>query len=369
MDSREVLVNELRTKVLSRLSELGFRKLPDGRLEPPSESKDVLRNLQRKIVEKNIQAQKDWIQKNLHKYLRYLADGVDIIPEKVSPFLVEVKDSFQAGLFRLATLTWSVPLALGIGKRIRYLIIDTSNGKLMGIVSLMSPMIDMPARDSFLKLHNCDKTIIVNKMLEANIIGAVPPYNMLLGGKLAALSVVSNEIRDIYVHKYGGELIAITTMSALGRSSIYNRLKYHDIKIAEKIGYSGGHGIFHLEEFYEDFCQLIEAFGKKPYGRMQNIPSWRIKNIRRALKLLGLPPTLTHHGIRREVYLFRIIDNLEEYVTKCSDATPIYRNMPFKALADYWKERYMLPRAARTTEWKSFRRDNIISMIYTTLLN
>lgn len=77
-------------------------------------------------------------------------------------------------------------------------------------------------------------------VMDAFVLGAVPPYNELLGGKLVAMLAASAEVRHAFKARYSGsiglisgetfsgDLALITTQSALGRSSMYNRLGMAD---------------------------------------------------------------------------------------------------------------------------------------------
>jgi hypothetical protein len=68
---------------------------------------------------------------------------------------------------------------------------------------------------------------------DAQRVGALPPYNQLLGGKMTSITLVSDEIRDKYAEKYVGkktlikgrelpaDLLFITTTSAFGKGTIY----------------------------------------------------------------------------------------------------------------------------------------------------
>ena len=72
--------------------------------------------------------------------------------------------------------------------------------------------------------------------MDAFVLGAAPPYDLLLGGKLVALLATSREVQDLFHERYGNrvtligqrdpqaQLALLTTTSALGRSSVYNRL-------------------------------------------------------------------------------------------------------------------------------------------------
>jgi hypothetical protein len=75
--------------------------------------------------------------------------------------------------------------------------------------------------------------------MDAFVLGAVPPYSSLIGGKLIASLVASQEVGDAFDAKYGTRpgvisqraknprLVLVTVTSALGRSSVYNRLRLH----------------------------------------------------------------------------------------------------------------------------------------------
>ena len=73
--------------------------------------------------------------------------------------------------------------------------------------------------------------------MDAYVVGAVPPYADLLGGKLVASLIASEEVGNKFQERYAGSqglisgqhkqarLTLVTVTSALGRSSMYNRLK------------------------------------------------------------------------------------------------------------------------------------------------
>src|SRR5262249_37203992 len=154
-------------------------------------------------------------------------------------------EQWHSDLFRLARLTWSLPFSRGYGRRLRFLVLDEANEKLIGVIGLQSPPLDFAARDRRFKYPNGKKIEFVNQTMDIYTLGAVPPYNRLLGGKLIALAAASNEVQESYKRKYNGRvtemennilpshLVALTTTSAFGKSSIYNRLKYKDRLIAQ----------------------------------------------------------------------------------------------------------------------------------------
>jgi len=195
-----------------------------------------------------------------------------------------------------------------------------------------------------------------------------------LGGKLIALVAASDEVRSAYQRKYSGRrtelekrvlpphLIALTTTSAFGRSSLYNRLRYNGIAIAESLGYTEGYGIFHLMELYPLFREFLESQGVSTRGGFGAGPRRKWQTVVRALERLGLSADLLRHGVKREVFLFRLVDNLEGYM-EGRESEPRYRNLPFADLVAWWRERWLLPRAERVDGWRTWRKEEIRDML------
>lgn len=205
-------------------------------------------------------------------------------------------------------------------------------------------------------------------------LGALPPYNRLLGGKLVALAAVSNQVREDYHNSYFGRktemedrvipanLVALTTTSAFGRSSIYNRLKFNDILIAESLGFTNGYGNFHLQRLYPYFKEYLAAEEISIQGGYGTGPkrSWQL--IRKALDKIGIPEDLLRHGIEREAFLFRLIDNLEDYL-EGKTKTPIFRDLPFNELSYFWKERWLIGRSQRVDGWHKWESEDVVKSL------
>ncbi|GIV72024.1 MAG: hypothetical protein KatS3mg049_0580 [Caldilinea sp.] len=251
---------------------------------------------------------------------------------------------------------------------------DCANNKLIGLLALQSPPLSFPARDRLFHYPPGRKTELVNQTMDIQTLGAVPPYNRLLGGKLVALIAASDEIREVYWRKYFGRvtemeqrslpphLVALTTTSAFGRSSLYNRLSYNGTIIAESIGYTEGYGTFHLMELYPLFREFLESQGISTRGGFGTGPRRKWQTMVRALDRLGLSSDLLRHGIKREVFLFRLVNNLEAYM-EGRDTEPHYRNLPLSELVAWWRERWLLPRAERVDGWREWRREEIKSRL------
>lgn len=361
---------ELRTIVIQRLRDAGFLFTDDGVLVAPSHDKEAVRALHQPATNELIAQHQSWLRQHLDHYLPFFADGHEVDPTQIRPVLREVTDLHDARLFRIACLLWSIPLSKGYGRRLRFVVMDQQNEKLIGVLAVQSPPLSFPARDRLFQYPLGRKTELVNQTMDIHTLGAVPPYNRLLGGKLVAYAAASNELRAAYQRKYTQRkttmeqrilpphLVALTTTSAFGRSSIYNRLKWRDTWIAESIGYTEGYGSFHLRELYPLFRAFLEHHGVSTRGGFGVGPRRTWQTIVRALERLGLSASLLRHGVQREVFLFRLIDNLEEYL-EGRITEPSYRDLPFDMLVEWWRERWLLPRLQRVNDWQTWRKTSL----------
>jgi hypothetical protein len=148
------------------------------------------------------------------------------------------------------------------------------------------------------------------------------------------------------------DLLFITTTSAFGRSSIYNRLKYNDDMIAEKLGYTEGYGSFQIpDDLYERLIMLLEASGDNTERGYGNGPSRKLKLINLACRRLGLA-NYSYHGIKREYFSFPLVHNLRQVISQ--QEKPDWKNYSFNDLANYWHERWLVNRAERNDQWRTY---------------
>ena len=315
----------LKRKVRAHLRKLGFDKASDGSLCPPSSSKQTVRELhadQRKALLRSDQA---FVKQAFPKLKHHFADGSEINPERICPELELIAAStWQSDLFRLASLSWSVPVSYGFGRRLRYLVWDRSNDRLMGIIALGDPVFNLKARDDLVGWNVAERGKRLVNVLDAYVLGAIPPYNMILCGKLVSCLVRSREVRADFAERYGdtrgiisrkkkkAQLVMITTSSSLGRSSVYNRLTLGDQRYFESIGYTQGWGHFHVPKGL--FEELRNYLRKRKHKYVDGHwfgqgPNWRLRTIRAAFDALGFKADLLRHGIGREVFVCELARN------------------------------------------------------------
>jgi hypothetical protein len=296
---------------------------------------------------------------------RYFPQPARIEPSRITPCLIPVTpSSLEEKLFKVARGYWSMPYSKGYGRRMRFVVMDTYHEALIGIIGLQSPSADLACRDQYLGVPREQKLSIVNNTLDAYTVGATPAYAPLLAGKLVAGFLCSPRIRQEYWRTYGHRettqlkqripqpLLAITTASAFGRSSIYNRLRDAERTLAKPLGYTQGFGTLHLEEVYPMMVEwLIQAKKYVPAG-FGNGPKVRWQNICNTLVGLRLPMEHLSHGIQREVFLFELVNNLLDV---CRDgATPDPIAFDDDSWGRHWLDRWALPRAQRYPDWYEF---------------
>src|SRR4029079_5050801 len=102
-------------------------------------------------------------------------------PTRVMPRLELIDaDTWQSDLFRLATFSWSVPVSAGFGRRLRYLVWDDSNSKLIGGIALGDHVFNLKVRDELIGWTVHDRSSRLVNLMDAYVLGAVPPYSHLL---------------------------------------------------------------------------------------------------------------------------------------------------------------------------------------------
>lgn len=303
--------------------------------------------------------------RNLAQHKSYFPSGAKIEPDKIRPVILPVAPrSLEERLFRTLRGYWSMPYSKGYGRRLRFIVMDAHHEAVIGIIGLHSPSADLACRDQYLGLSKPDKLAIVNNTLDAYTIGASPTYAPLLGGKLVAGLLHSNVIRQEYWRQYGGKrttqlsgripqpLLAITTASAFGRSSIYNRLRFHEKCLAKPLGYTKGFGTLHLEAVYPEIAGWLRRSGKFVPAGFGNGPKVRWQNIVKVLADLNIPRNLLEHGIKREIYIFELVENLQAV---CQEGQlPEVVDFNDEEWGEYWKGRWCLPRVARSPDWYEF---------------
>ena len=213
---------------------------------------------------------------------------------------------------------------------------------------------------------------------DVSICGAVAPYNELLCGKLVALLLASKEVRDLYAHRYGGQVSVIasqmagraiskpadlrvlTTTSLYGvGSSQYNRLNLravdhdgldHDLRW-DSIGRSktGGFGTLHLgadtAHALRQMAQNLHT-SRRVNNRFGEGTSPRLRQIREGLDALGISSdSVLHHATPRLFYACELgADARTSLMGMASDQS---ESATVATIAKAWRRRWLDGRIRR----------------------
>lgn len=328
--------------------------------------------MHRTAVEHRIDCARGGLIRKENHLLGLIANGTEVVPTKISPRLIEVApDSEGELLFRYASLHWSIPVSSGYGRRIRFLVRDEQNGKLMGIIGLGDPVYSLGPRDQWIGWSQSERKKRLQNVMDAYVLGAVPPYSFLLCGKLIAMLAASDTIRSAFARKYGGErslikrnlhdgrLALITTTSALGRSSVYNRLRLGGGLLYESVGFTRGSGDFHFSNGLYGALTKFAVANCEPTAKQERWGTGfrnRREVIRKCLHALELPRNWAYHGIEREVFMVPLARNTREFLTGFHSRLLWYHRSATDVF-DHFCKRWMFPRASWDRRFQYWRRE------------
>lgn len=218
------------------------------------------------------------------------------------------------------------------------------------------------------------KAGLSSQIADVSVCGAVAPYNTLLGGKLVALLMVCEEVRDAYRSRYSGqvsiissqmagraiyrpaELKALTTTSLYGNgSSQYNRLRLraadyaildHDIEWRE-LAKTAGYGTVHLGPTTVRVLREVSERmhrARRINHRFGEGASPRLRQIREALEALGIDSTdVLHHATPRIFYGCEMHPGAIEELMGLYPGTES-RSHPAAVIASLWRQRWLIRR-------------------------
>jgi hypothetical protein len=313
------------------------------------------------------------IKENENEFIEnFVADGSEVIPSEIKPQLIAIHSAEQSLLFRWIKLHWSIPISAGYGRRLRYIVKDKSTDKVIGILGLADPVFALKDRDSYIGWNQKTKINNLKCIMDGFVIGAIPPYSNILGGKLIASLASSNRVYRDFKSKYYNtralisgkrfkkNITLVTTTSAYGKSSMYDRIRIPDGSEYLHAGWTSGSGEFQFlngtyQKLYE-LSSLLKVSGKKK--------SWGtgVRNrrvvVRAALKSIGLSEDLLYHGIKREIFISPFGYNWREYITGEDKRLKLFRKNSVEDISDYMLSRWVVPRSERDASYKDFKKES-----------
>jgi hypothetical protein len=245
-----------------------------------------------------------------------------------------------------------------------------------GLESLLTSRIGQRAIE--IVLTEFRKAGLSSQIADVSICGGVAPYNELLGGKLVALLLASEEVRQFYKERYASQVSIIasqlagrailkpadlrilTTTSLYGvGSSQYNRLILrasqhptldHDLSwnaIGKRL--TGGFGTLHLgTETAQALRQIAQErdAARRVNNRFGEGTSPRLRQIRDGLQALGLDSnSILHHATPRLFYACELDIASRRSLLGLGSAATL---APSSAdIGSAWRARWLSARVAR----------------------
>lgn len=355
-ESPEEKVRLLIVRDLLRLGwDINFKKNSILIKPPHSYDKQTVKDAMRIKRDESIATNLSWIKKHETLVKQSLADGKVVWKSRIEPVIEVCETKKQFDIFRMFRFYWSSSYSDYVGRRIKLLIRDNAlpNKPLIGIAAIGSSIIHIPDRDIFIGWDKDTRSKNLIYTMDAYVLGALPPYNDLLGGKLISYIIASNEIRNIYEKKYKGKvtkiskrtankLACIFTTSLYGKSSQYNRIKYNDKLLYKPIGQTKGYGTLHLSnETFTAMRYLIARHNISVSNVFGDGPIWSMRVMRTAAEILGFDADfLLKHSFQRDIYVVPLAHNYKEFLRGENVNLRRY-DYPLNDLVTYWKDRWL----------------------------
>lgn len=168
------------------------------------------------------------------------------------------------------------------------------DGRVIGLMFLASPVINLGVRDDFLNLPSEGKGYALRRIVDMSVCVGLQPlawhWNV---GKLVALLAGSNEIAEEHEKKYGDPLEWVTTTSLYGKGSQYNR-------VYKFLGYTKGFGHVHVtdEQYGQMLHEMKLARTPIPSSRFGDGSNPRMRRIAAYMRSKGERVDLKHGQIR-----------------------------------------------------------------------
>jgi hypothetical protein len=222
-------------------------------------------------------------------------------------------------------------------------------------------------------LAHLQSRFLASQVADVTVCGAVPPYGPLLGGKLAAMLVLSRGPANAYYRRYlraeseissqmagrkvirPASLVALTTTSFYGvGSSLYQRVQVSDSVRWRFAGYTRGHGTLHFSEATSDaLLTMFEAetgmsLHTSTFGEG---PSERLRKVRDGMARLGLDASdLLQHGAPRQAYVAELSPGATRPGATGRDQKWYAAGPSEEETAQRWRDRWLGPRLVRLPE-------------------
>ena len=303
--------NRLEKKRTELISNLEFLKSLDAREILMYNKVDEVNNLN---ISKKI---KDEVFNNLWKPTDIFNENKTIEEiQSIKPILKETTSNDEFNTIRV--LTHSLHWKQNVGRNLKYIVVDETSGKYLGLITIASDVVSIQSRDEKIGWNNENKfkqKKINNSAIASTIVPTQPLGYNFLGTKLITCLTTLDKIKNDWEEKYGDKLVGITTTSLFGSKSSYNSIKWW-----KKMGTTSGkmllspsekhYQFWHhwLKENYEGYERLI----KTENDTIVSGPKQKIIN--KIFQLLDISSSSFYHENNRGVYYSPLYKNTYQFL-------------------------------------------------------
>lgn len=284
-------------------------------------------------------------------------DGVDLNLDAIVPTIILCKGRPLNDIFSYVKLTQAVPSAPRVGRRIRFIVMDTGQKRpaLIGAAELASPVFTLGCRDRYLGWSRAAarevKVTGLRRILDLATCQAVPPYNTLRAGKLLASLAVSSVITEEFERRYREPLLGVVATCATGLHYPHvNRLTIRPGGLYRRIGATAGYStsLFRAPTLAAARALIQPGLPAQALGpaHAKGIPL-----LRNALRLCGLPEEPILRGsLHKGVYFGEVSPEATESLRFGGDRSASALS---SAEAIRWWRHTVLARALRREDLRS----------------
>jgi len=302
--------------------------------------------------------------------LNDFGDGSSINISTISPVIRFCESTAEHRIFCYGKFFQRVPTTNRVGRQLRALVYDTGQvfPILMGMFELASGTYTLGCRDEYLGWGEPSKRAIkergLRRIMDLASVVALPPYNLLFGGKLMAALALSDTVRREYERRYKSALLGLVATSATGlHCAILNRIGLKPGGLYRRIGATTGYStLFISPHTLSEARRFLPRFTSAPEGEF-SVSVRPLHVLRTALRSCGIAPDrILRSAYPKGVYFGTISD--KHIVALREGRTVTGPGLPLDAIVDYWRDRYLAKAVAdhrRVADFLAHRRCGPIS--------
>ena len=174
-----VSATNLKIEISNILQRHGYTLKPDGVFMLKNDGREEKRRVHEFAKAERVNANEQFLLDKIHLIQKHLIDGKDLDVAKIDPEIIEIEGGSQEeNFFRWWNIVWwSLPYERAYGRQMRFIIWDKYHNAPIGLIGLQSPILSWRARDKHLGIKPDERDFWVNQSLNAQRVGALPPYN------------------------------------------------------------------------------------------------------------------------------------------------------------------------------------------------